>query len=192
MKEEDRKIVRSAIEYATNAKVIMFAASSNSGNREHILFPASERRLFCINSSDGNGGASKFNPPYQDQVENFSILGERVRSTWLQSSKSIEAELKSSRDAAWEVKSGTSIATPIAASVAIMIIHFGRQWEPKNHEILEEREGLMHIFRSMATKNRAKFFDIVPWHGVFELGLEDLKDPIEATKKRFENILAEF
>jgi subtilisin family serine protease len=185
--DEDKTIVRNAIGYATNKKVLIFAAASNDGNRDRILFPASEPEPFCINSSNGNGHASEFNPPHQEQDENFSILGEGVSSTWLQ--KPDDVQFDGRVKPTWEVRGGTSVATPIAASVAAIIIHFGRQWEPVGHEKLETRRGIRCILKSMAPKkNTEKFYDVVPWHGLFELP-NIVKDPIGAAKERIENEL---
>lgn len=180
--------MRNAIKYATNAEVLIFAAASNEGNRDRILFPAGEPEPFCINSSNGYGDASEFNSPHQKDHENLSILGEGVRSTWLQRpSSSGEGD---NTKPSWAVRRGTSVATPIAASVAAIVIHFGRQWEPSGHEKLETCRGIKCILKSMATKNIAKFYDIVPWLGPFELSIQELRDPIGAAKEKIEKELS--
>ncbi|CAI6336118.1 unnamed protein product [Periconia digitata] len=189
LSEQDKMILRNAIRYATSKEVLIFAAASNDGNRDRILFPASEPEPFCINSSNGNGHASAFNPPRQEYDENFSILGEGVRSTWLQEMKDLSpGEIM---QPSLKVRRGTSVATPIAACVSIIIIHFGRQWEPIGHEKLETRRGIRCILRSMVPhRNIEKFYDIVPWLGVFELlTTRDQKDPVEAAKTRIEERL---
>lgn len=186
--EADKSILRNAIRYASNKDVLIFAAASNDGNRDRILFPAGEPEPFCINSSNGNGHASEFNPPHQEHDENFSILGEGVSSSWLQTTTSLSED--GSIQPTWEIRRGTSVATPIAASVAAIIIHFGRQWEPEGHEKLETRRGIRCILRSMVPKrNTEKFYDIVPWFGVFELNTKEFKDPVKAASEKIANRL---
>lgn len=82
------------------------------------------------------------------------------------------------------------MATPIAVSVAALIIHFGRQWEPVGYEKLESRRGIKIIFKSMAPRrNRDRFYDIVPWtHGPFEI-TTDFRDPINVARERITNEL---
>jgi subtilisin family serine protease len=185
--DTEKAIVRNAIDYARKAEVLIFAAASNEGNRDRILFPASEPESFCIHSSNGYGVSSEFNPPPQPERENFSILGEGVRSTTLQSES--QPDEAGRVKATWAVRRGTSVATPIAAAVAAIVIHFGRQWEPDGHEKLETRRGIKRILKSMTTRNDARFYDIVPWHGVFELSAQDLRDPVGAATERIEREL---
>jgi hypothetical protein len=192
LSDNDKKIVRNAIQYATDAKVIIFAASSNEGNRQDILFPAGEWAPFCINSSNGNGITSDFNPPARLQTERFTILGENVKSAWLQRPRQSKNETDVSPVPASAVRTGTSVATPIAASVGALIILFARQWEPKGHEVLEDRQGMYFILNDMAVAESSGFNDIIPWHGVFGLSLTDLTDPVAATIERFEKKLREY
>jgi subtilisin family serine protease len=187
LRDEELSIVQNAIAYATESKVMIFAAASNAGNRSEILFPASEPELFCINSSDGYGNPSKFNSPHREFSENFSILGEGVKSTWLQN-----PDDTAKGTATLEVHTGTSVATPIAASAAAIILHFGRQWEPEKRERLEVRRGMLCILKGMATK-KEKFYDIVPWRGVFDLTEHDEEDdPIGAAMEKFKKQLKHY
>ncbi|KAJ4351875.1 uncharacterized protein N0V89_007219 [Didymosphaeria variabile] len=180
LRDDEKAIVRNALKYVmdTHPGVIVFAAASNEGNRDRILFPASEDRVFCVNSSNGDGKASEFNPPHQERHENFSILGEGVSSTCLQHNNTGTG---GRLIASWAVRSGTSVATPIAASVAAIILHFGRQWAPDNHKNLETRRGIKRVLESMAPlENRDGFYDIVPWmSGVF-VENNDFRDPNES------------
>ena len=194
LRDEEKAIVRNALKYVmdTYPEVLVFAAASNDGNREQILFPASEDRVFCVNSSNGDGNASDFNPPSQERHENFSILGEGVSSTCLQDNNT---ETGGRPIPSWAVRRGTSVATPIAASVAAIILHFGRQWLRDSHKNLETRHGIKRVLESMAPhQNRDRFYDIVPWmNGVF-LENNDFRDPndsIDLAKERFRNVLDE-
>ncbi|KAK7186793.1 hypothetical protein DPSP01_001144 [Paraphaeosphaeria sporulosa] len=192
LRSEEKAIVRNAIKYVMDKdpSVLIFASASNEGNRDEILFPASEDRVFCINSSDGDGNRSEFNPPHQERHENFSILGEGVNSTCLQQKN---AGTSGRLVASWSIRRGTSVATPIAVSVAAIILHFGREELEGHHRDLETRRGIKRILESMAPQeNRDKFYDIVPWRkGVFveNNGFRDPNESIALAKERFRDIL---
>ncbi|KAL1596596.1 hypothetical protein SLS60_009244 [Paraconiothyrium brasiliense] len=143
-RDEEKAIVRNALKYVmdTNPGVIVFAAASNEGNRDGMLFPASEDMVFCVNSSNGDGNASEFHPPHQERHENFSILGEGVGSTCLQVNNTGTGGRPI---ASWAIRRGTLVATPIAASVAAIILYFGRQYAPDDHENLETRCGIKRV-----------------------------------------------
>ncbi|KAF2728898.1 subtilisin-like protein [Polyplosphaeria fusca] len=193
LSDEEKAMVRNAIRFATNVirypgdnGVLIFAAASNEGNRDRILFPAAEPEPFCIHSSNGYGVPSEFNSPCERQRQSFSILGEGVRSTWLQRANQGEA------GPSWAIRRGTSVATPIAASAVAIIIHFSRQHEPKGNDDLETREGIRIILSGMADENRQGFYDIVPWHGVFQLSTNERSDdPIEAASRNITRLLDE-
>ncbi|KAF2185919.1 subtilisin-like protein, partial [Zopfia rhizophila CBS 207.26] len=52
-----------ALRRANLQKVVIFAAASNDGNRLRVAFPARCRDLvICMNSTDGSGGKSVYNP----------------------------------------------------------------------------------------------------------------------------------
>jgi hypothetical protein len=121
-------------------------------------------RLICVNSSNGDGRQSRFNPDPQEQVS-LSILGEDVRSTWPQN---LSWDEKDKTGATWKYDEGTSIATPILASVAALLIQFSRQYKPSSYAMLESPEGIYHMLRRMAgNPTREGFYDIVPWKEVF-------------------------
>jgi len=182
-KENEKNIVRLALDYAQREKVVVFAAASNKGNRAvRVTFPASERTLvICMNSSDGNGRPSRFNPPPQQQHGNFSILGEYVRSTWLQSADQNTVEYRE-ENGAFKRSEGTSVATPIAASTAALILQLGRQYGAKRKTELESYKGIWEILLKMANEKKTKdgFFDIVPWNVLKgTLKTEKIKDIID-------------
>lgn len=163
----ERRILHDALDFAWRSNVVIFAAASNSGNREELAYPASERHLvFCMNSTDGNGGRSWFNPQHQVRHDNFSILGEHVLSTWLQNDLSSGAFL-SKQGAAWKRDQGTSIACTIAACVAVLVYQFGRQYAVGMPEILETPKGLNAILGIMSCETSDGFYDIVPWVELF-------------------------
>jgi len=111
--EEIHPALEDAIRYAVYRETIIFAAASGSPGSKKIAYPARAESVICINSADLYGNPSKFNPRPAHNRDNFSILGESVKGTWL------HGEAKS--------LSGTSVATTMAAGVAALILQFARQ-----------------------------------------------------------------
>lgn len=110
-----------AVSLALHNQKLLFAAASNDGANLGRAFPAKYPGVFCIHSTDGNGNPSAFNPTADDKDVNFSLLGEHVRSHWPAG--------RNGHDDSVKVLSGTSVATPIAAGLAAMILSFVRQQE---------------------------------------------------------------
>ncbi|KAK4451028.1 peptidase S8/S53 domain-containing protein [Podospora aff. communis PSN243] len=73
--------LREALGAAYAAKVLLFAAASNSGaHRDIPSFPARMNGVFCIFASNGMGGSSIINPSPSEAGPNFTTLGEAVCS----------------------------------------------------------------------------------------------------------------
>ncbi|KAG4434252.1 hypothetical protein IFR05_010271 [Cadophora sp. M221] len=149
-------VVRTAIRQALARPVLVFAAASNNGTRRDIAFPASMTGVFCINSASGDGGASSFNPELKPD-KTFSIIGENVISTWSTHQDGNPRRLMS----------GTSVATPIAAAVAALVLEYVLQNDPESFLIkhldeFKEYDGMSKIF-SLMSKHRDGYKNIVPW-----------------------------
>ncbi|KAK3936626.1 hypothetical protein QBC46DRAFT_357311 [Diplogelasinospora grovesii] len=139
----------------------MFAAASNDGaNRskgDRIPFPARMHEVICINSSDGYGKASDFNPPPSKNSFNFATLGEAVST----SDPSTDAANSGSR------RTGTSFATPTAAAIAALFIEFAMQ-KPlsKDRAVSRQmitRDGMIKIFAGMSEDPVQGFRYLRPW-----------------------------
>jgi subtilisin family serine protease len=113
------------------------------------------RQVICINSTDGFGNPSAWNPsPTRDR--NFSIIGEGIEAAWPTQLGATNAK----------VASGTSVATPIAAGIAALILQYARQHGPKamrvrNPERLRDCDEMRKVFQFM-TQPRNDYLCLIP------------------------------
>lgn len=156
--------VRKALLAAEAASVIVMAAASNSGGNRQLSWPAREPTIFSIYATDGYGNSYEKNPTQRRHDDNFAILGSCVKG-W-----SISHDEKVYR-------SGTSTATPIAAGIASMTIHFLRQHSAGSRhgtEVPSKEQcqqistypAMRRLFRRMVDVNdgdRGGYCYIQPW-----------------------------
>ncbi|OHF03140.1 thermostable alkaline protease [Colletotrichum orchidophilum] len=126
---------RAAISRATSKNKILCAAAGNFGNSEaNLSFPARLSEVFKIFATDHQGGKCSFSPrPGVDRDFCFSILGHDVASIWpetlrdkdkLTPLKVVNKRNPKKYPGLWVAMSGTSFATPIAASVISILYQF--------------------------------------------------------------------
>ena len=149
------KGIQDAIDEAFKAKILMFCAASNGGGNDDIAYPANQDEVICINSADGQGTPSTFNPDEPAMGRNLCALGEDVRSSW-----PTKFKLGQQR------KSGTSFATPIAAALAAVVLDYARHHAQSEDEKfyvsqLRKRKGMLEVFRFM-TRNRGNYLYLDP------------------------------
>jgi hypothetical protein len=113
--DEDLDGIQTAIDEAFISRTLMFAAAKNDGANSGIAYPANQDHVICVNSTDGHGNPSRYNPS-PVSGKNLSVLGEDVLSSW-------PSNLKDGP----QRKSGTSYATPIAAGLAALVLDYARQ-----------------------------------------------------------------
>ncbi|GFP60339.1 subtilisin BL [Trichoderma asperellum] len=103
--------LQDAVQKASAANKLVFAAASNWGNLGPVAFPARHNLYtICVFSTDTHNRASHFNPERRPDAHNFAILGE---------------DFQHPGDANQRVR-GTSTATAAAAGLAALIIDFTR------------------------------------------------------------------
>lgn len=132
------KCIRDAILYAYSKNTVLFAAARNNGALEEVAYPASQGVVICINSSDGEGTPSTFNP--SNKKDNIcSAVGEAVLSLWLHNEQ--------------RRMYGTSFATPIAAGIAAATMDYMEQaskgWSIGDRSIAETiktKDGIVAVF----------------------------------------------
>lgn len=189
--DDQRLTIREALFYASSKNVLLFAAASNAGKNAGRTFPARDPHVICIHSTNGKGIPSGFNPPFWAEDRNFCILGERVNQPYRRQNGQTRL-------------SGTSVATPIAAAVAAMVLHFSRQPKlPKLSDLPEERlkklwsrEGMKQVFLEMKEDERSTaaskdYFYLVPWSFLGGKHYEDVEDSRDRIARRIYQILQE-
>jgi hypothetical protein len=145
--------------------ILIFAAASNEGANRTIAWPARRKGVFCIHSTDSFGNPSDFTPTNNWNPYSFGLIGENVESHWpehLGQNTLVR-------------KSGTSIATPIAAGVAAIVIGFSKMISPdlgledndlRDLDRLKNIEGMCVVFDLMVGQigKRNGYNYIVPWN----------------------------
>ncbi|KAM0412751.1 hypothetical protein ACHAPD_007797 [Fusarium lateritium] len=151
----EHECISDAIRLAHSKDKIMFAAASNEGANlpARVTFPASMQEVICVNSCDGYGNSSDFNPPPREGVFNFSTLGEAVIAK--------KSTLEPKR------LTGTSFATPTAAAIAASILEFVIQKQVlKEHKELKRhvatKDGMMKLLVAMS-EPVSGFMYLRPW-----------------------------
>jgi hypothetical protein len=152
---EDLEDLQAIIKDVFNRNILMFCAASNNGGNGKIAYPADRDEVICINAADGEGSPSGFNPGAAESDRNFCALGEDVKSSW-----PTRFNLGDQR------KSGTSFATPIAASFAAIVLDFCRNHtESEKHTFevskLKTRQGMMNAFKLMG-RERGRYIWLDP------------------------------
>ena len=151
--------LRNAVDAASKAGILIFAAASNWGNTAEVAFPAAiADKVMCIFATDGaNRHAREFNPDPRPYARNFAILG-------------VDVEVNPNKA---RIR-GTSVATPLAAGLAALLIDFSRQLDCRSAidfvEVLPTKAGITAIFMRMSRGGAERYDCLVPWK---ILGLAD-------------------
>ncbi|RCI08797.1 putative subtilisin-like protease [Ophiocordyceps polyrhachis-furcata BCC 54312] len=125
--------VESAVQKASCANKLVFAAAANWGNKELVAFPARHGlHTICIFATDVLAKASGFNPEGRERSHNFAVLGEGFPDP-----KDPRRQLK-----------GTSMATAAAAGIAAFIVDFSRHRD--NYPFIIRADGVGRMAGMMA------------------------------------------
>lgn len=144
--------IQRAIGKASSARILMFCAASNGGGNTSIAYPANQNEVICVNSANGLGCPSEYNPGEAQEGRNLCALGEAVKSSW--------PKLQQQR------KSGTSFATPIAAALAAVVLDYVRQNMPDSDEFmiskLQMRKGMLEVLVKLMSRKRSDYYYLDP------------------------------
>ncbi|PNP42311.1 hypothetical protein TGAMA5MH_05993 [Trichoderma gamsii] len=143
-----------AIETAIENKISIFAAAANGGGNNLRPYPSKRGDGFlAIHASDGLGNDGGIGPTPMKNRENFSTLGIAIPSKWKKQATDI---------------SGTSYATPIAASLAANMLELARcKFDLSEHQqnMLRKYNVVRQILQLMVGKDiqpRGGYDYIVP------------------------------
>lgn len=151
---------------------IILAAAANNGTMDSIMFPANLPTVICIHAADGAGKPSAGNPPTRPGKD-FSILGEAVESAWCCGPMGAITDEQAART---KRKSGTSVATPIAAGVVALILELAYQGPEEDRQPdglfgpgfldrLRTYNGVCALLGNMADRDRmGECLNITPWN----------------------------
>lgn len=143
-----------------NQRILFFAAAANFGGNQKEMFPAKHEFVIPIRGTNSQGVFQDFNPPPdRDGPAVYGTLGKDVPSAWL---STYDGEIQ---------KSGTSVATPIAAGIAAMILGYAnlcffhelQLLEPSLVKKLWTKHGMLSIFSKMSTCMKEKCFYLSPF-----------------------------
>lgn len=144
--------IQHAISKASSASILMFCAASNGGGNTRIAYPANQNEVICVNSANGLGRPSDYNPGEAQEGRDLCALGEAVKSSW--------PKLQQQR------KSGTSIATPIAAALAAIVLDYVWQNMPDSDEFmvskLQMRKGMLEVLVKLMGKKILGYYYLNP------------------------------
>ena len=141
-----------AMKRAYFADVLIFAAASNGGGNKGRAYPVRDKHVFCIHSTDALGNRSIFSPTPERNAYNFATVGEAVQSFW-------PKHLCNPDEAAVKTKSGTSFATPIAASIAAFLLLYARvnlATEPEIAKGLKGYQAMESLLFEVCQSSRPK------------------------------------
>lgn len=135
----DRKLViNQAIEKASQAGKLMFAAASNGGQNKGHSYLGRDPNVICIHACDGSGNRWTSNPSPMDRANNFTTLGVAIESQWKGKTTYI---------------SGTSFATNVAVAIAADILEsgtIGQNLSDEDKKLLYSSRGMQEIFLYMS------------------------------------------
>ncbi len=159
--ENNEKAVDRAISSAVldrTRQILFFAAASNYGANTTEMFPARHMDVISIRGTTADGTFENFNPPRgSDEGTVYGTLGLTVPGV----APGIEG--------AKTYKSGTSVATAIAAGLAGMMLEFvnARQHLRNFEKIsakLSTHRGMLAMFSSLSTSTmNEKYNYVTPW-----------------------------
>ena len=147
---DKNKFIDDAIDRAATAGKLLFAAASSGGGNQGRSRPARHSDVLLIHACDGKGNMGDMSPsPVKNDI-NLTTLGVAVESEW----KSKEF-----------YKSGTSIATPVAAAFAANTLEFANfKLEKNDRRSIRKRHGMLKIFEKAMSAPREDYDYMYPRH----------------------------
>lgn len=140
--------------------VLFFAATANEGANQSEMFPARHPNVIPIRATNHLGWFQNFNPAQEpSEPYMFGTLGTDVPGAGLSTH---DGEVR---------QTGVSMATPIAAGIAAMILLYARSISTQNDQSLDFAKlgtmtGMRSVLRTLSTEVRNRHYYIYP-HAFF-------------------------
>jgi subtilisin family serine protease len=116
--QQDSPLTRQMVEMAQKAGVIVVAAAGNSGYGAH-LYPCLYPGVVCVASHDPEGNLSRFSN-FGSTID-IVAPGDQILSTWPR----ILTPRSFTERRGWEIRSGTSMATPFVSGLLARLLNHG-------------------------------------------------------------------
>lgn len=129
---------------AREKRILFFSAASNSGANGPENFPAKDEHVISIRATHPSGAPWERNPPVRNYQEAFGTLGTEVSAAWLKT------------DPQGKILSGTSVATPIAAGIAAMLLGCAdadEEISDKTLRRLQSQDGMVALFKHISEQS---------------------------------------
>ena len=145
-KPEIKKAILGGV-ISRSEKILYFAAAANFGVREPEMFPARFASVISMRGSNANGFFPDFNPPpREDEAIMYGTLGVDVPGASIRP------------DGKQEPKSGSSVATAVAAGMAAVLLEYAtwKTQEGGDSDILRKlktQQGMLAMFKSLAVRS---------------------------------------
>ncbi|KAK5167686.1 uncharacterized protein LTR77_007385 [Saxophila tyrrhenica] len=139
--------------------ILFFAAVANYGGNQKEMFPACHHSVIPIRGTNALGVFQDYNPPPDPNGPAvFGTLGVEVPAAWLSTHDGLA------------YKSGTSVATPIAAGIAAMVLSCASlsyadrvPSTPNPLRHLWMKGGMLSAFHYISTCMEPRCFYMSPW-----------------------------
>jgi hypothetical protein len=178
---KDKPVIKNAIlrgVISRSEEILYFAAAANFGVREPEMFPARFGSVISLRGSNANGFFPDFNPPpRENEAIVYGTLGVEVPGASIRP------------DGKQEPKSGSSIATAVAAGIAAVLLEYVTRKTQKSDDSeilrkLKTQQGMLAMFRSLAVRSLHN-------EGHLCVSVQELLGITEAQRwAKFENALA--
>jgi hypothetical protein len=170
--------IETVINKAIEKGIIVIAAAGNEGSNFDIPFPANMTDVFCIGAATALGRDSEFNPPH-DEILKFSALGEEVLAAYTKYNCD-----PISKHNERQVRSGSSIAVPVAVGVATNMLEYIAGALHCRFEGRDTTLAMEKLFLAMSSATRKKDYkNLVPWdffRGDMEANNQEILEILES------------
>ncbi|KAK6526011.1 hypothetical protein TWF281_011052 [Arthrobotrys megalospora] len=146
--------IKKAIDAATAANILIFAAAGNWGGHDRVAFPARLDNVICMfSATPWNKNSHDINPPpYPWNTHNFAILGQEVN---------MHGPSQHPR-----ILKGTSVSSAIAAGLAASLLDFSRQSVCRDQlRNIKGKREISAIFEDLSKDSKdGEYYCIAPWN----------------------------